>query len=179
LVPILSGSKKAIMVILEKFQRFNERVSASFEWVGLAAFVFMMLLTTVDVIGAKLFLRPVDGALDLMMILQLLAMGFALSTSYIGKRHVQVEFFVPLMPKLMRRIIACFVQSLMLVLIITMTWQLFVYGHDLKMYNEVSATVRLPLYPFTYATAIAFIPVCLVALAKWIQNIIEVFRHES
>lgn len=167
------------MAILERFKRFNEKVSASFEWVGLAAFVFMMLLTTVDVIGAKLFLRPVDGALDLMMILQLLAMGFALSSSYIAKRHVQVEFFVPLMPKLMRRIIACFVQTLMLVLIITMTWQLFVYGYDLKMYNEVSSTVRLPLYPFTYATAVAFIPVCLVALAKWIQNIIEVFTHES
>jgi TRAP-type C4-dicarboxylate transport system permease small subunit len=167
------------MEYLDKFKRFNEKVSMGFEWVGLAAFVSMMLLTTVDVIGAKLFLRPVDGALDLMMILQLLAMGFALSTSYIANRHVQVEFFVPLMPKLIRRITACFVQTLMLALVMIMTWQLFVYGHDLKAYGEVSATVRLPLYPFTYATAIAFIPVCLVALAKWIQNIIEVFCHES
>jgi TRAP-type C4-dicarboxylate transport system permease small subunit len=164
--------------MIDKFQRFNEKVSAGFEWVGLGAFVFMMVLTTVDVIGAKLFLRPVNGALDLMMILQLLAMGFALSTSYITKRHVQVEFFVPLMPRFMQRLTAFLVQTLMLVLLITMTWQLFVYGHDLKMYNEVSATVRLPLYPFTYATAAAFIPVCLVALAKWIQNIIEVIRHE-
>ena len=139
----------------------------------------MMVLTTVDVVGAKLFLKPVNGALDLMMILQLLAMGFALSTSYIGNRHVQVEFFVPMMPRLVRRIIACIIQLLLLLLFIVMTWQLFVYGHDLKLYDEVSATIRIPLYPFTYAAAVAFIPACLVALAKWLQTIIEVFKHES
>jgi TRAP-type C4-dicarboxylate transport system permease small subunit len=167
------------MTALERFKHFNRRLSLNFEWVGLAAFIFMMVLTTVDVIGAKVFLRPVNGALDIMMILQLLAMGFALSTSYVENRHVQVEFFLPLMPGLLQRIATWLVQTLVLALFITMTWQLFVYGHDLKQYGEVSATIRIPLYPFTYAAAVAFIPLCLVALAKWIQTIIEVFDHES
>jgi TRAP-type C4-dicarboxylate transport system permease small subunit len=136
----------------------------------------MMLLTTVDVIGAKLFLKPVPGSLDLMMIAQLIAMGFALSASYIANRHVQVEFFVPLMPKFIQRIAAVFIQSLVLYLFVVMTWQLFVYGHDLKTYGEVSSTIRIPLHPFTFAAAIAFIPACLVALAKWIQTILEVFK---
>ncbi len=167
------------MAILDNFKRFNEKVSTGFEWFGLAAFLLMMLLTTVDVIGAKLFLRPVDGSLDLMMILQLLAMSLTLGTSYITGRHVQVEFFTPLLPKLVQRINRCFIQSLMLLLFIVMTWQLFVYGNDLKLYSEVSSTIRIPLYPFTYAAAVAFIPACLAALAKWIQAIIEVFKHES
>jgi len=167
------------MAIIDRFKQFYERVSLSFEWVGLVAFICMMLLTTIDVIGAKLFQHPVPGALDLMMILQLLALGFALSMSYITNRHVEVEFFMPLMPKLAQRITALFVQSLMLALFSTMTWQLFLYGHDLKMYGEVSSTIRIPLYPFTYAAAVAFIPVCLVALAKWIQTFTKVFKHES
>ena len=164
------------MAVLAKIASFNEKVSLGFEWVGLLAFVFMMLLTTVDVIGAKLFLKPVPGSLDLMMIAQLIAMGFALSASYITNRHVQVEFFVPLMPRLVRRITAFLIQGLVVVLFIIMTWQLFVYGHDLKMYGEVSSTVRIPLYPFTYAAATAFVPVCLVALVKWIQTLLEVFK---
>jgi TRAP-type C4-dicarboxylate transport system permease small subunit len=167
------------MQMMNKFRQINENMSRRFEWIGIAAFVFMMALTTIDVIGAKLFLRPVNGALDMMMILQLLAMGFALGSTYIGNRHVQVEFFMPLMPKLARRIIAFFIQSLVLLLFMVMTWQLFSYGHDLKLYGEVSATVRIPLYPFTYATAAAFIPACLAALAKWLQAFIEVFEHES
>ena len=164
------------MASMDKITRFNEQVSSSFEWVGLLAFVFMMVLTAVDVIGAKLFLKPVPGSLDLMMIAQLIAMAFALSASYIENRHVQVEFFVPLMPKLLQRITACFIQTLVLFLFIVMTWQLFVYAQDLKMYGEVSSTVRIPLYPFTYAAATAFIPVCLVAMAKWIQTFSEVFK---
>lgn len=167
------------MATQNKLERFNDKVSSSFERVGLVAFLLMMLLTTIDVAGAKLFLKPVNGALDLMMILQMIAIGFALSTSYIGNRHVQVEFFVPLLPRMARRIIAIFIQTLMLLLFIIMTWQLFVYGHELQSYGEVSATVRIPLYPFTYATAAAFIPACLAALAKWLQTIIEVFQHES
>jgi len=162
--------------MLAKFARFNEKVSLGFELVGLAAFVFMMLLTTVNVIGAKLFLKPVPGSLDLMMIAQLIAMGFALSASYVGDRHVQVEFFVPLMPRLAQRLTAVFVQSLMLCLFIVMTWQLFVYAQDLQVYGEVSATIRIPLYPFTFAAAAAFIPVCLVALSRWFQTILEVFK---
>ena len=166
------------MAIIDKFERLNEKASLSFEWVGIVAFVFMMVLTTIDVIGAKLLLQPLPGSIDLMMIVQLIAMGFALSMSYIGNRHVQVEFFVPLMPKLLQRITACFVQTLMLGFFIIMTWQLFVYGNDLKMYGEVSPTVRIPLYPFTYAAAVAFIPACLAALSKWIQIFIKVFKNE-
>ncbi len=173
------GIKVDDMEILDKFQRFNTKVSAGFEWFGLAAFILMMLLTTIDVIGSKLFLRPVNGSLDLMMILQLLAMTFALGTSYIAGRHVQVEFFTPLLPKWVQRITAWFIQSLVLLLFIVMTWRLFVYGIDLKLYGEVSATIRIPLYPFTFAAAVAFLPACLAALAKWFQTIIEVFKHES
>ena len=47
------------------------------------AFVFMMLLTTADVIGAKVFLSPIPGALDLMMLAQLVALSFALGASYL------------------------------------------------------------------------------------------------
>ncbi len=164
---------------MDKFKQLNERVSLSFEWVGLVAFVLMMVLTTINVIGSKLFMQPVPGALDLMIILQLLAMGFALSASYYENRHITVEFFMPLMPKLVQGIVALFVQSMMLALFIIMTWRLFLYGHDLKMYGEVSSTIRIPLYPFTYAVSVAFIPVCLVALAKWIETFTKVFKHES
>jgi TRAP-type C4-dicarboxylate transport system permease small subunit len=167
------------MASIGSFKRFNEKVSVGLEWIGLAAFVVMMLLTTIDVIGAKIFLQPIPGSLDLMMILQFLAMSFALSSSYLKDRHIQVEFFMPLMPRLVRRITALLVQTIMLLLLIIMTWQLFLYGHDLKVYGEVSSTVRIPLYPFTYAASVAFIPVCLVALARWMQSLVQVFTYES
>ena len=164
------------MSVLEKFNRFNKTINFSVEWIGIIAFVFMMLLTTVDVIGAKIFLAPIPGALDLMMLAQLLAMSFALGASYLANRHVEVEFFVPLLPRLLQRLTAVMVRFFVLALFVLMTWRMFAYGFDLKTYTEVSPTIRIPLYPFAYAATIAFIPATLVSLAKFYQSIVEVFK---
>ena len=75
--------------MLDKFEKFNRRISAWIEWVGFAAICLMVALTCVDVIGAKIFRTPVFGALDVMMIAQLLAISFAGSMALILGRHVQ------------------------------------------------------------------------------------------
>ena len=167
------------MTVFERFKQWNQRFSTAVEWVGIVAFVFMMLLTTVDVFGAKVLLTPVPGALDLMMLAQLICISFALAASYIAKRHVSVEFFVPLMPRFIQKLVALLISLLMLFLFIIMGWQLFVYGHELKAYNEVSPTIRVNLYPYVYGAAFAFIPACLAVLADLTQSILEVFSHES
>lgn len=167
------------MVGLDKLKSYNEKLSSAVEWVGIVAFLFMMLLTTVDVIGAKVFLKPIPGALDLMMVAQLVSMSFALSASFIAERHVAVEFFVPLLPKTLRSVTAFFIHFLVLFLFVVMTWQVFVYGHDLKTYGEVSPTIRIQLYPYVYGAAAAFVSACLAALFNVLESLIEVFSHES
>lgn len=167
------------MTGLDAYKRWNEKFSNGIEWVGIVAFVFMMLLTTVDVIGAKVFLKPVPGALDLMMLAQLVCISFALSASFIANRHVAVEFFVPLMPSALQRITAIFIDGLVFVLFVLMTWQLFVYGYDLKSYGEVSPTIRIQLYPFVYGASLAFIPASLAALANLYESVKKVSSHES
>ena len=161
---------------LEKFHRFNIVINFSVEWIGIIAFVFMMLLTTVDVVGAKIFLFPIPGALDLMMLAQLVALSFALGASYLANRHVEVEFFTPLLPLLVQRLVAVIVKFFVFLLFVLMTWRMFVYGFDLKVYTEVSPTIRIPLYPFAYAATIAFIPATIASLAKFLQSIVEVFK---
>jgi TRAP-type C4-dicarboxylate transport system permease small subunit len=172
-------TRQVSMAVVDSFKQMNQKLSAAVEWVGIVAFVFMMLLTTVDVIGAKVFLKPVPGSLDLMMLAQLISMSFALGASFIAHRHVTVEFFVPLMPKAIQKITGVMVHTLVLVLFVVMCWQLFVYGSDLKSYGEVSPTIRIQLYPYVYGAAIAFIPACLAALANLAQSLIEVRSHES
>ena len=98
--------------MLEKFAEFNRRVSGWVEWIGLFALLLIMALTWVDVVGAKVFLAPVFGAIDMVMLAQLIAISFAGSMALILGRHVQVEFFVPLLPKRLQIIVDCFVHFL-------------------------------------------------------------------
>ncbi|MBN2062378.1 MAG: TRAP transporter small permease [Deltaproteobacteria bacterium] len=163
------------MLRLGRLKRFNQNFSAVVEWVGMVAFIFMMLLTTIDVIGAKVFQKPVPGSLDVMMLAQLVSMSFALGASLIANRHVAVEFFVPLMPESFQKISNFFVCCLMFFLFIIMGWQLFMYASELRVSGEVSPTIRIQLYPFVYGASFAFIPACLIALADFVESLKEVF----
>jgi TRAP-type C4-dicarboxylate transport system permease small subunit len=161
---------------LEKFEKFNRTVSSWVEWVGLFALLLIMALTCVDVIGAKLFRAPVFGALDMVMLAQLIAISFAVAMSLILGRHVQVEFFVPLLPKRLQVIMDCLVYFLSFVLFVLIVWRLFAYAYDLQIGNEESMTARIPLAPFAYGAAAACIPACLVFLQRFIDSMIKVFK---
>ncbi|MBW1862761.1 MAG: TRAP transporter small permease subunit, partial [Deltaproteobacteria bacterium] len=97
------------MTFLEKFQKLNRQISGLMEWIGISAYLLIMGLTCVDVVGAKLFRTPVFGSIDIVMLAQLLAISFAASITLIVGRHIQVEFFVLLLPKRLQVIIDCIV----------------------------------------------------------------------
>ncbi len=167
------------MLSLKNVKHWNDSLCTVVEGMGLVAFLFMMLLTTVDVVGAKAFLKPVPGSLDLMMLAQLVSMSFALGASFIAHRHVTVEFFVPLLPKSLQRITACLIHGFVFLLFVIMSWRLFAHGYDFKTYGEVSPTIRIQLYPFVYGAAAAFIPACIAAFVNLVQALVEGFSHES
>ena len=164
------------MTFLDKFGKFNEKISLTIEWVGVAGLFLMMIITTVDVIGAKLFLKPVYGALDVMAIAQLLAMSFAVSMALILGRHVQVEFFVMLLPDRAAAFVDCIVNFLGIILFTLIIWRLGIFAYDLKIDGEVSSTARIPLFPFYFASAIACIPACLVYIYMLIDSINKVIQ---
>ncbi len=164
------------MPILEKFDRFNQKVSFWIEWVGLAGILMMMSVTCVDVVGAKVFRLPVPGALDIVMMSQLLSVAFAVAATLILGRHVEVEFFVPLLPRTLQTIIDTIVHFLCLLLFILICRQLFAYGYFMQTGHEVSPTLRLPLYIFAYAAAVSCIPVCLVYLHRFLLSATRIFK---
>jgi TRAP-type C4-dicarboxylate transport system permease small subunit len=162
----LPGVSPPGRTILDKFERFNASLSAASEAVALAAVVFMVLLTCVDVLGAKLFLRPVPGSLDMMMLAQLVAVTFAAAATLLAGRHVAVDFFVALLPERSQARLALLVELAALVLFGVIAWRLFAQAFDLQASHEVSPTAAIPLAPFAYAAALAIVPVCLVLVQR-------------
>ena len=165
--------------MLEKFEKFNRIVSRWVEWLGFGALFLMVILTCVDVVGAKLFRAPVFGSLDVMMLAQLIAISSAGAFALILGRHIQVEFFVMLLPKRVQALIDCLIQFLCLALFAIIVWRLFTYGYNLQIGGEESGTARIPLYPFSYASAIAIIPICLVYLQQFIRSILRVGKKDE
>jgi len=158
---------------MDKFDRFNRIVSILFEWIGLAGLLVMMLVTCLDVFGSKLFLRPVPGSIDIVMLSQLVAISFAGASALLLGKHVQVDFFVPILPPRARDIVNCIMSFFGLVLFLLVIWRLSAYGYSLLIGREVSPTASIPLYPFAYGIALACIPISLVLLSSFLKSLLR------
>lgn len=163
------------MPFLARVDKFNGRVSSMLQWVGVVAILFMMTITTIDVFMAKVFLSPIRGALDVMELAQLIAISFAGAATLLAGKHVQVEFVVMILPKRVQDVIAVIVQILCLVLFVLAVWRLFRHGYYLQTGGEVSATARIPVYPFAYGAAVALIPLCFIYIRELIESCRRVF----
>jgi len=157
--------------VLGKFERFNHRLSGWCEWLGIAAMLLMMVITCIDVVGAKVFKWPLLGALDIVMLSQIVAISFAAGMTLILGRHIRVEFLFALLPRRAQAVIHSVVLLLGLGLFIMIIWRLCVLGYSFQTSGEYSPTAYIRLYPFAYAIALASVPVCLVFLVEFLKSL--------
>lgn len=157
--------------MLEKFENFNQKVSNWFEWIGLTAMLLMMVITCIDVVGAKVFQWRLFGAIDIVMLAQIVAISFAASMALILGRHIQVEFFVVRIPQRAQAVIESFVLLLGLGLFCLIVWRLLELGYSFQTSGEMSQTADIPYFPFAYGIAIASIPVILILLSNFLKSI--------
>jgi len=157
--------------VLDKFEKFNRRLSSWFEWIGLAAMLLMIAITCIDVVGAKIFHWRLFGAIDIVMLSQIVAIAFAASMALILGRHIQVELFVARLPRRAQAVVDSIVFLLGLGLFGLIIWRLLALGYSFQTSGEMSQTADIPYYPFAYGIALASIPVCLVLLLNFLKSI--------
>jgi len=166
------------MAFLKKLKKMNQISSAWIERIGLISFLFVMCITWIDVIGGKVFNKPIFGGIDMVMLAQLLAISFAASMMIILSRHIQVEFMVALLPKRLQNIIKSMSYLLCFGFFVLIVWCLFVFGYSLQTGGEVTPTAYIPIFPFVYGGAIACIPGCLGYFQQFIESILKVVKNE-
>ena len=163
--------------MLDKFEKFNRRLSGWFEWIGLAGLLLMMVTTCIDVVGAKVFHWRLFGAIDIVMLSQLVAISFATSMALILGQHIRVEFFFNMWSRRTQAVINSVVLLLGLGLFMMIIWRLCVLGYSFQTSGEYSATAHIPYYPFAYGVALASIPVCLVFLLEFLKSLRKVVQR--
>ncbi len=161
---------------IERFSKFSYRLSSWFELVAILAFLGMMAGTLIDVVGSKAFHWPLPAGLEVVFFSQLIAIGGALAYSELDGRQIKVELFVDLFPKRVGAFIHVVAALLGLGLFGILIWKTFQYALSLKAINDVTATARIPLYPFALWLAICFIPLILVLIGELMKAVMEGFK---
>ena len=162
------------MKTLESLEKVNRHISNALTWIGGAALLAMMVVTCVDVIGAKVFNRPIQGSIDAVMLFQLLAISFAGASTLLVDKHVSVEFFVMLLPRRVAPVVHVVIHLLGWAVFGIVVWRLSVYGYSLQEGGELSPTVRIPLYPFAYGASLASIPICNILLLNGLSSVLRI-----
>jgi TRAP-type C4-dicarboxylate transport system permease small subunit len=161
---------------LNNFERFNRALNRRLSWIGIAGLLVLTGITCVDIVGSKLFLAPVPGSVDIVGLSQIIAIAFTGGITKIMGQHVRVEFFVDMMPRRAQRIVNSIISFLLLAFFLALVVRTFALGMSLQAGGHSSLTARIPLYPFAYALAIAFIPLCLLYLFDFIRSATEEVR---
>ncbi|MCD4676287.1 MAG: TRAP transporter small permease [Desulfobacula sp.] len=154
-----------IFKVMDKFSDFLKMI-------GEITLVCMMMLTVVDVIG-RYFKHPIFGSVELTGFFATIIVATALPYTYKMDGHVGVEILVRLLSQKAQLIIDLFTRSLSLALFSIITWQMFIYAHDIKISGEVSMNMEFPIYYIVYLLAFGLLGFSVTIIETIAKNITQ------
>jgi TRAP-type C4-dicarboxylate transport system permease small subunit len=154
-----------------RFSRLAELLSEWSSWVSIVAIALVLCVGAVDIVTAKLFDKPVPGAIDIIGLLLVLVSAFGLSETELLKRHIRVDFVTMRLPGRLRYVceaISAFISFAIWALII---WSSVKYALMLRISKEGSHTLVIPYFPFVLAMALGCIPILLVIIGQFFESV--------
>jgi len=110
-------------MFLNHLDNFTRSFSRSLEWVGVIGILLMFLVNFIDVVGAKLFVWPLPGSVEIISFSQIVAIAPAIAFTLILGRHIRVEFIIDRFPNRIRAAISSISSFLSFILFALILWQ--------------------------------------------------------
>ncbi len=137
----------------------------------------LVLLIMIGLTCANIFLRivwvPIKGTFELMGFFGAIVTAFALGYTQMERGHTPIDVFVNLLSKKTRKIlngINCFICMLFFFIV---GWQMTRWATTLWKTGEVTETLRIVFFPFTYLVALGCFVLSLVLLVDFLRLIVS------
>jgi TRAP-type C4-dicarboxylate transport system permease small subunit len=132
-----------------------------------------MILLTCANIFLRLVWAPIRGTFELMGYLGATVTAFALGYTQIRRGHIAVDLLVQRFSKSTRRILNSLNHFTCMIFFGLAAWQITRYATTLRETGEVTETLRIIYYPFTYGVALGCAILSLVFLADFFKSIFQ------
>jgi TRAP-type C4-dicarboxylate transport system permease small subunit len=144
-------------------RKYIQQATRYVSYVGMILLIPMMLLTSVDVAGRALSLRPIPGAVEISS--YMLAVFILLGVAYTHqvKGHVRVSMLLSRLPKRAGLTLDVITSLLSLFIIALLAWQGWAVGMEER---AVSDMLRIPQRPFKLLVALG-------AFFLWLEVLID------
>lgn len=148
----------------------TEKVSRGMNWIALCALTFIMLLTVSDVV-LRYFGHPIIGTFEVVGFCGAIIIGFSLPLTTWDRGHIFVDFLTQKMSKNAKKWMDLSTRILCIALFFIVGWNLFIYSAKLMQSGEVSLTIQIPFYPFSYGVGVCCFLQCFVLVG----DIVKIF----
>ena len=135
-------------------------------------FLIFMIFITCGNILFRLTWLPIRGTFELMGYSGAILATFALGYTQSKKGHIAVEILIDKFPANIKKTINIINYSICSIFFFFAAWQLYEKAGVLKETGEVTETLRIIYYPFTYAAALGALFLALVLF-------IDIFKKEN
>ncbi len=135
-------------------RKINEWLSDVFLWIGGIALVLMTGISCVNMV-LRMLGEPIAGIYDLVCYLGALVAALPLAYTQLHKGHIAVDIVSGLFPVRVRRTAVGISYCLGMVFFGVAAWKLASLANILRQSGEVSETLKMPFWPFTYAVAVS------------------------
>ena len=123
-----------------------------------------MILLSCANIFLRLIWKPIPGTFELMGFFGAMTTAMALAYTQMMRGHIAVDVLVNLFAEKTRRKINIFNNLIFVIFFTIVAWQMGTYSNTLWESGEVTETLHIIYYPFTYCIALGCAVLALVYL---------------
>ena len=157
---------------MELLDKISHALNQILVWIAGIFLVTMILLTC-----ANIFLRivwmPVKGTFELMGFFGAIVTAFALGYTQIKRGHIGIDIVVDQFSAKTQRILNSINYSICMIFFAIAGWQVTKWATTLWKTGEITETLRIIFYPFTYGVAIGCFVLALVLLVDLLKVLIQ------
>ncbi len=138
---------------------------------AIAAFFLlaMMLMTCADIVCRQVW-KPLPGVFELMGYFGAVVVACALGYTQRRKDHIAVDILTNRFSPRIQRILDAVNRLVCMIFASVAAWQISKIAHNLKDTGEVSETLRIIYYPFTYGVAVGFVLLAFVFFVELLKT---------
>ena len=165
---------------MDSLTKWVERVtsppSKMLHWIAMVVFLLLMFMTVGDVVGRYMVgiipgFGPIPGSFELTEFMLAVAVLTAIGHTQVKREHISIDLVIDMFPPRVQAIIDSVTNFLTLAVFVLVTWQTTKYAQLLYTSNDVSAVLRLPVYPFLIIAAIGCFMFCLAMLSTFLHSL--------
>lgn len=157
------------MEILDRISAFLNRLLS---WIGGVFLVGMIVLTCANILF-RLTWVPIKGTFELMGYCGAIVTAFALGYTQIKRGHIAVDVLVNTFSDKVRNIINAINYTVCFLFFSVAAWQIAVKATTLMNTGEITETLRIIYYPFTYGVSFGCAVLSLVLLTDLIRSFLS------